>query len=215
MRSSSDVRVLVGTARAAAAQALRSQLESEGCRVDTVETADGVLAAAPGLYDLIFLDLELPETDGLSVLSQLRLNGEAGGTPVVLIKGEREPDHILQRGLDMGASGFVVANRLRVHLLKGGLVDMFLNPSPHEPERRQVPRSPQARADSCPYSARGDFHTCPVFVPIEIAIGEDGAENRTTCSHLRVGTASTWRLYPRCALGDAVARERYLQDLSC
>ena len=126
-----------------------------------------------------------------------------------------EPDHIVQRGLDFGASGYVIRDRLRSHVVKAGLVAMFVGPTRHEPDRRQVPRWPMARPDACPYSPGGDFRACPAFVPIDIPMGSDGEAPRTSCSHLRVGTAATWRLYPRCALGDAVAREKYLLDLSC
>src|SRR2546421_181921 len=129
MRSGNDLRVLLATDERGASDALQRQLEFEGCRVDTVHTGGDVLSAPAGLYDLVIIDLELPDMDGLSVLSQFR-TGRNAATAVVLIKGEGEPDHIVQRGLDFG-------------------------------------------------------------------------------------TAATWRLYPRCALGDSVAREKYLLDLSC
>ena len=214
MRSGNDLRVLLATDERRASDALQRQLEFEGCRVDTVHTGRDVLSAPAGLYDLVIIDLELPDMDGLSVLSQFR-TGRNAGTAVVLIKGEGEPDHIVQRGLDFGASGYVIRDRLRSHVVKAGLVAMFVGPTRHEPDRRQVPRWPMARPDACPYSPGGDFRACPAFVPIDIPMGSDGEAPRTSCSHLRVGTAATWRLYPRCALGDAVAREKYLLDLSC
>ena len=210
-----SLRVLLATDQSEGAKALSSQLEREGCAVIAVGSGSEALNEAAGPYDLIFLDLELPDTDGLTVLKQLRSDERSASTPVVLIKGEGEPAHTVQRGLDLGASGYLVKQRLRSHVIKNSLVDMFLGPPPHDPERRQVPRSPLARKDACPYSARGDFRACAAFVPIEIALGENGAGERVSCSHLRVGTAATWRLYPRCALGDASAREAYLQDLSC
>ena len=210
-----SLRVLLATDQSEGAKALSSQLEREGCAVIAVRSGSEALNEAAGPYDLIFLDLELPDTDGLTVLKQLRSDERSASTPVVLIKGEGEPAHTVQRGLDLGASGYLVKQRLRSHVIKNSLVDMFLAPPQHDPERRQVPRSPLARKDACPYSARGDFRACAAFVPIEIALGENGAGERVSCSHLRVGTAATWRLYPRCALGDASAREAYLLDLSC
>ena len=210
-----SLRVLLATDQSEGAKALSSQLEREGCAVIAVSSGSEALNEAAGPYDLIFLDLELPDTDGLTVLKQLRSDERSASTPVVLLKGEGEPAHTVQRGLDLGASGYLVKQRLRSHVIKNSLVDMFLGPPPHDPERRQVPRSPLARKDACPYSARGDFRACAAFVSIEIALGENGAGDRVSCSHLRVGTAATWRLYPRCALGDASAREAYLLDLSC
>ena len=210
-----SLRVLLATDQTEGTKALSSQLEREGCAVIAVSSGSEALNEAAGPYDLIFLDLELPDTDGLTVLKQLRSDERSASTPVVLLKGEGEPAHTVQRGLDLGASGYLVKQRLRSHVIKNSLVDMFLGPPPHDPERRQVPRSPLARKDACPYSARGDFRACAAFVSIEIALGENGAGDRVSCSHLRVGTAATWRLYPRCALGDASARETYLLDLSC
>ena len=49
-------------------------------------------------------------------------------------------------------------------------------------------------------------------MPLTMNGGEEGVEPAQTCSHLRVGTSDTWRLYPRCAIGDQAARDRYLED---
>jgi CheY-like chemotaxis protein len=209
------LKVLLATEPSVGTRALREQLEREGCSVSTAATGEEVLQAPAGAYDLFFLDLDLPDSGGLSVLQRMRADKRHAETPVVLIRGEGEPAHLIQRGLDLGASGFLVKPRIRSHLIKGGLIEMFLGLAPHEPERRQVPRSPMARPDACPYSARGDFRACPAFVPVEIALGSNGAGSRLSCSHLRVGTAATWRLYPRCALGDTASREKYMLDLRC
>ena len=53
---------------------------------------------------------------------------------------------------------------------------------------------------------------CSVFLPLTIKVADDGAEPTVSCSHLRVGTSDTWRLYPRCAIGDQAARDQYTQD---
>ena len=217
-----SLRVLLATDQTEGTKALSSQLEREGCAVIAVSSGSEALNEAAGPYDLIFLDLELPDTDGLTVLKQLRSDERSASTPVVLLKGEGEPAHtVLVNVIGLNSlNTFNLRRELRnknisLLVIKNSLVDMFLGPPPHDPERRQVPRSPLARKDACPYSARGDFRACAAFVPIEIALGENGAGDRVSCSHLRVGTAATWRLYPRCALGDASAREAYLLDLSC
>ena len=58
-----------------------------------------------GTYDLILLDLMLPEIDGLEVCKQMRAHGIK--TPVLMLtaKGE-EVDKIV--GLEMGADDYVV-----------------------------------------------------------------------------------------------------------
>jgi CheY-like chemotaxis protein len=208
------LRVLLAIDAGESAQALSEQLEREGCSVSMVATGAQVLATAVDPYDLIFIDLELPDAESLTVLHLMRADERLATTPVVLIRGEGEPDDLIQQGLDLGASGYLVKQRLRSHLIRGGLIEMFLGTAPYDSERRQVPRSPMARPDACPYSARGDFHACAAFVPHEIKLGLNGGAARTSCSHLRVGTAATWRLYPRCALGDAAARQKYHLDLT-
>ena len=209
------LRVLLATEADESARALSEQLEHEGCTVTMVATGAQVLETAADPFDLIFMDLDLPDADGFTVLQQMRADERQALTPVVLIRGDGEPAHLVQRGLDLGASGYLVKPRLRSHLIKRGLIEMFLGPAPYDPERRQVPRSPMARPDACPYSARGDFRACAAFVELDIKVGLNGGEARASCSHLRVGTAATWRLYPRCALGDAAARQKYQLNLTC
>lgn len=74
-------------------------------------------------------------------------------------------------------------------------------------ERRKAP----ARPDACPFSATDRFGECTAFLPLNTSI-RNGAGPRVSCSHLRVGTLDTWRLYPRCGLGDEHARAKYLRD---
>jgi CheY-like chemotaxis protein len=209
--ASKNVSILVATASSELARELRAQLEAEGYEVAVVDSGPDALAAAADPRDLILLDLELPGMDGLSVLTHLRSN-EGGTTPVVLLKADDEPAHVIQRGFDFGASGYL--NKIAVDGSVGQVVDLFRQPAPHENERRHVPRAAMAKGDACPYSSIGIFRNCAAFVPIEIAISNGKTSARTSCSHLRVGAADGWGLYPRCALGDAAAREQYLLDLS-
>ena len=118
-----SLRVLLATDQTEGTKALSSQLEREGCAVIAVSSGSEALNEAAGPYDLIFLDLELPDTDGLTVLKQLRSDERSASTPVVLLKGEGEPAHTVQRGLDLGASGYLVKQRLRSHVFKNSLVD--------------------------------------------------------------------------------------------
>ena len=206
--------VLVACEESAFADRLRSQLEVEGCKVTMVDSGAAAVAEAESHPDLIFLDLELHDVDGLMVLRQLR--GETGSktTPVVLLQGDDEPAHVIQRGLDLGASGYIVKHRFRGSLGTRTLLAMFSRPPVLEHDRRLVQRSPLARRDACPYSAGGDFSNCVAFVAIDVKVSDDPVSVRTSCSHLRIGKTDSWRLYPRCALGDAVTREKYVRDLS-
>ena len=181
-----------------------SRLEQEGGAVAAAGTGADGLQRAGAEFDLIILDLELPDMDGLTVLRYLRGgNGIAPvATPVVLLKGEGEPSHVVQRGFDFGASGYVVKHRLPRKLASARILEALVKASTQD----------GARHDSCPFSARGAFSRCSVFLPLQINVADDGSEPLMSCSHLRIGTSDTWQLYPRCAIGDQVARDRYIED---
>lgn len=83
---------------------LRAGLEGQGYRiVDAATAADGIAQAATRSPDLILLDLGLPDSDGLSVLRQIR---EWSRTPIVVLTARgRERDKI--DALDGGADDYV------------------------------------------------------------------------------------------------------------
>jgi len=88
------------------AQGLQTALRQEGYTVDHV--ADGRAAGAAlhaEQFDLVLLDLGLPQRDGLQVLRELRGRGSA--TPVIIVTARDElTDRIA--GLDAGADDYIV-----------------------------------------------------------------------------------------------------------
>lgn len=69
-------------ARRAMACALQMAFEKPEC----VENGEAALAAAGQMaYDVIFLDVQMPEMDGFEVCSKLRLSGPNAETPVVFV----------------------------------------------------------------------------------------------------------------------------------
>lgn len=88
------------------AQALTSLLTGAGYAVDWVQ--DGVAAeqlAMAERFDLVILDLNLPELDGLSVLRTLR--GRRNPAAVMILTARGAPEDRV-RGLDLGADDYVV-----------------------------------------------------------------------------------------------------------
>src|ERR1700693_910261 len=135
------------------AQGLQTALRQDGCAVDWV--ADGRAAAAAlhaAHFDLVLLDLGLPERDGLEVLRELRRRDDA--TPVIILTAR---DDIQDRiaGLDAGADDYIVkpfdldevAARMRSVLRRvSGRGDptirvgaIGLNPATHAVERSGAP----------------------------------------------------------------------------
>jgi len=78
--------------------------------------------------------------------------------------------------------------------------------------RGSLPTGPAGSRDVSPSSSRHGLGHCSVFGPLKGSVGEERVRPTTTCRHLRIGTSDTWRLYPRCAIGDQGARDRYLED---
>ncbi len=88
------------------AKGLERALRQEGHAVDGV--ADGRSASAAlrtETFDLVLLDLGLPERDGLEVLRELRGRGDP--TPVIIVTARDDVQNRIA-GLDAGADDYIV-----------------------------------------------------------------------------------------------------------
>ena len=80
-------------------------LEKAGFSVDLArDAATGHRLALAGKYEVIILDLGLPDMDGLALLSKLRAEGVT--THVLILTSKDEPEDRI-RGLDSGADDYV------------------------------------------------------------------------------------------------------------
>lgn len=87
---------------------LRFNLEKEGHAVTALSTgSDGLSELRRQHYDLVLLDLMLPDRDGLDVCRTMRADPKLSKIPVIMItaKGE-ESDVVL--GLGIGADDYIV-----------------------------------------------------------------------------------------------------------
>ena len=85
---------------------LRKGLSESGFVVDvTGHGADGLHLARRGGYDLIILDVMLPERDGWSILSEIRRSGRQ--TPVLFLTA-RDSVQDRVKGLELGADDYLV-----------------------------------------------------------------------------------------------------------
>ncbi len=84
---------------------IKKGLESEGFNVDTAyDGIEGIRKAYDPGYDIIILDLMLPEKDGLSILNQIRNDKIATQVLILTAKGNVE-DRI--EGLNLGADDYL------------------------------------------------------------------------------------------------------------
>ena len=100
-----SMRLLLAEDEHSLSKALVKILEKNNYTVDAVYDGQEALAyLESGLYDGVILDIMMPQTDGLTVLRQLR---EAGNTvPVLLLTAKAEVDDKVN-GLDCGANDYL------------------------------------------------------------------------------------------------------------
>jgi two-component system OmpR family response regulator len=104
------MRLLIVEDDAPLASGLQRILEAEGHAVDvTPRGEDAVLAASHEKFDLVILDIGLPQMDGFEVLRRLRgtASDKSGPTPVLVLTA-RDAVEDRVRGLDLGADDYMV-----------------------------------------------------------------------------------------------------------
>lgn len=81
-------------------------LERQGFTIDTAHTGlEGEEKAFVTDYDAVLLDLNLPDKDGIEILSYLRANGR--NMPVLIVSA-RDTARERSAGLDLGADDYIV-----------------------------------------------------------------------------------------------------------
>ena len=99
------MRVLLVEDDSATARSIELMLRSSGFVVDTSEFGeDGIEAGKLYDYDIILLDLMLPDIDGYEVLRRLR--AQKVTTPILILSGLSEMDNKI-KGLGFGADDYL------------------------------------------------------------------------------------------------------------
>ncbi len=99
-------------------------LEKLGCQVDLAENAMQALAMCANDYDVIFMDVGLPEISGLEITEEIRhREGAKKHTPIIAITGfahEEDKNNCLAAGMDAVATKPIKPEDLKEILLKWG-----------------------------------------------------------------------------------------------
>ncbi|MGH7240951.1 MAG: response regulator transcription factor [Candidatus Saccharimonadales bacterium] len=99
------MRILVVEDEHRIAQAIKEGLEQESYAVDVAyDGEDGYNSAREDEYDLIVLDVMLPNKNGFDICRQLRADGIH--TPILILTAKNQPRDIVQ-GLDTGADDYL------------------------------------------------------------------------------------------------------------
>ncbi|MGD1010713.1 MAG: response regulator transcription factor [Candidatus Aminicenantales bacterium] len=88
-------------------ESLATVLEAEGYKVSrAADGREGLAKALEGGYDLISLDLVMPELGGVEVCRKLR---EAGvQTPIIMLTGKKKEEVDKVLGLELGADDYMI-----------------------------------------------------------------------------------------------------------
>jgi DNA-binding response OmpR family regulator len=87
--------------------AVRRFLEKEGIRVFWARNGRrGISIARDRRPDMIVLDVEMPDLDGLEVCERLRMDSRTAGIPIVMLTVLSRAD-VLFRGSDLGVACFI------------------------------------------------------------------------------------------------------------
>jgi len=128
------MRILVVEDEGRIADFLSRGLASAGYEVDVAATGGAAMEAIHGReYDLVVLDLGLPDTDGMEVLQRIR-NRKV--SPAVLILSARDAIDDRVRGLESGADDYLVKPFAFVELL--ARVRVLIRRGQPTPEKLQV-----------------------------------------------------------------------------
>lgn len=99
------MRILLVEDEYSLADALMEALRSENYMVDlSMDGIDGLHQAMTGIYDLVILDVMLPEMDGFKVLKAMRK--DRINTPVLILTAKADIDDKVE-GLDLGADDYM------------------------------------------------------------------------------------------------------------
>lgn len=102
---SRSARILVVEDEEALAVGLSFNLERKSYQVDLARDGREALAkASQERYDLIILDVRLPDVDGFEVCQRLR--NERNFTPILMLTARSQPDDVVY-GLKLGADDYV------------------------------------------------------------------------------------------------------------
>ncbi len=86
---------------------LKLALENNGCRVEWADTGlDGLHIAQQQYFDLIVLDIELPDITGFDVCQKLKADPELADIPVVMLT-TRDYAEDVANGLEVGAVDYI------------------------------------------------------------------------------------------------------------
>lgn len=86
----------------------KRQLILANLQVDAFGTGkEGLNAILNGQYDLVLLDIMLPDINGLEILKEVKKNDKTKSIPVLLLTNLGQ-DTVIKEGFQLGAEGYIL-----------------------------------------------------------------------------------------------------------
>lgn len=86
----------------------KRQLEKAGITVDGFGNgAEGLQSISQNKYNIILLDIMLPDLNGLEILKQIKQNPASKNIPVIMLTNLGQ-DEIIKEGFTLGAQGYFI-----------------------------------------------------------------------------------------------------------
>ena len=100
-------RILIVDDEETLCEALRFNLEAEGYRVDTANSAEQVLAMDVSGYDLLLLDIMKGEISGILLAKILKANPATAAIPIIFCTA-KDTENDMVSGLELGADDYIM-----------------------------------------------------------------------------------------------------------
>lgn len=95
----------------------------------------------PEGIDILILDMQMPNVDGLGVLKWIKDNGYGGKFPVLVITGAYEPTQVIETLKNIGAAGFMTKDLAPEQIVFRVNRLLFKDKAATGPPRKRVPAS--------------------------------------------------------------------------
>jgi len=164
-------RILLVEDEEALAEGLRVNLHRKQYDVDVASDGrTGLASAQARRYDLILLDIRLPEIDGFEVCQRLRQDGNF--TPILMLTARNQPDDVVY-GLKLGADDYVTKPFDLAELL-ARIEGLLRRHDWWRQEREDSDAQDADAAETGPAAAAAAADRDPAGVPA-VSVGDDAA----------------------------------------
>lgn len=124
----------------------KRQLDLSGFTTDAFGSGqDGLAALTKNAYDLVLLDIMLPDVNGLQILQNIRQNPATKNLVVVLLTNLGQ-DSVIKQGFELGADGYLV----KAAYTPDQIVQEVKNIMQKKQAQSQTPPTPQTGMPQAP-----------------------------------------------------------------